>query len=247
MPDPKYDIAISFAGEDREFVRQLVGELVMLDMSVFYDEFEEADLWGKDLYEYLSKVYSKEASFCIMVISDNYLQKNWTRHERRAAQSRAFEDNKEYILPIRLGDVDVPGVLTTTGYIDATKKTISEIANLAKLKVKSRYIEGLNNVPEITFNYESANCILVPVKSNNKKLNNRIAFLIYSLGISNVCTRKLTLTNFELSANIGGRTETVSHHTPRLSMIDHKEKMYFPNQGELLLINHQHGNIVLQN
>jgi hypothetical protein len=28
MPDPKYDIAISFAGEDREFVRQLVGELV---------------------------------------------------------------------------------------------------------------------------------------------------------------------------------------------------------------------------
>ncbi|MEG2492469.1 MAG: hypothetical protein RSA67_08020, partial [Alistipes sp.] len=52
-----FDIALSFAGEDRSYVDQVANTLKLKGVSVFYDKFEEANLWGKNLYEYLSDIY----------------------------------------------------------------------------------------------------------------------------------------------------------------------------------------------
>ncbi len=49
-----------------------------------------------------------------MFLSRNYAAKLWTNHEREAAQARAFRENEEYILPIRLDDTEIPGILQTT-------------------------------------------------------------------------------------------------------------------------------------
>lgn len=46
-----YEVAISFAGEDRGVAEQIAGLLKDEGITVFYDKYEEADLWGKDLYE----------------------------------------------------------------------------------------------------------------------------------------------------------------------------------------------------
>lgn len=40
----KYDVAYSFAGEDRTFVREVAEELMALDVHLFYNEYEEVDL-----------------------------------------------------------------------------------------------------------------------------------------------------------------------------------------------------------
>lgn len=40
----KYDIAISFAGENREVALEIASYLTAENVSVFYDEFERADL-----------------------------------------------------------------------------------------------------------------------------------------------------------------------------------------------------------
>ena len=53
-----------------------------------------------------------------MFLSRHYAQKLWTNHERRSAQARAFKENKEYILPARLDDTEIPGVPPTIGYVD---------------------------------------------------------------------------------------------------------------------------------
>ena len=45
----------------------------------------------------------------------------------RSAQARAFEDNREYILPIRLDDTEVPGIPKTIGFLDARSMTIEQI------------------------------------------------------------------------------------------------------------------------
>jgi len=45
----KYDIALSFAGEDREYVEQVAILLKRFGVKVFYDKFEESNLWGKNL------------------------------------------------------------------------------------------------------------------------------------------------------------------------------------------------------
>jgi len=112
-----YDVAISFAGEDRRHARSLADELVRRGVSVFYDEFERSSLWGRDLYTYLIDIYQNRAYFCVAFLSKHYAKKLWASHERRAAQARAFREQGEYLLPIRLDSTEIPGMLPTTGYL----------------------------------------------------------------------------------------------------------------------------------
>jgi len=130
-----YDIAVSFAGEDRDYVEQIAEAVRLKGMSVFYDKYEEADLWGKDLYVHLTHVYKDYSKFCLMFISDSYAKKQWTSHERKAAQARAFSESREYILPLRLDDTEIEGILDTTGYVDARQKSVEEIVELLRKKV----------------------------------------------------------------------------------------------------------------
>jgi hypothetical protein len=45
-----YQVALSFAGEDRDFVVRVATQLRSHDVNVFYDAYEEVTLWGNDLY-----------------------------------------------------------------------------------------------------------------------------------------------------------------------------------------------------
>ena len=104
-------------------------------MKVFYDLFEEADLWGRDLYTHLSEVYLKRARFTVMFISQAYANKRWTDHERKSAQARAFQEAQEYILPARFDDTEIPGVLSTVGYVSLRDRSPEELVSLITRKL----------------------------------------------------------------------------------------------------------------
>jgi hypothetical protein len=143
----KYDIALSFAGENRVYVEEVARCLRDQGIRVFYDLYEEASLWGKNLYEHLCDVYQNQASYTVMFISKEYSAKLWTNHERQSAQSRAFEERQEYILPARFDDTEVPGLLRTIGYVDLRDRTPAEFCKLivTKLGAKQR---GVRAKPE---------------------------------------------------------------------------------------------------
>lgn len=132
----EYDVAISFAGEEREFARTLANNLKSKNLTVFFDEFEKEKLWGMNLYDHLSKVYSDSAKFCIMIISNNYAKKNWTNLERQNAQARAFRENREYILPIRLDDSKIPGLPETIGYVSYPEISVDKIVDMVYSKLE---------------------------------------------------------------------------------------------------------------
>src|SRR5436305_8002487 len=88
-----YDVALSFAGEDRPYVRQVADYLRMRGARVFYDQFEQASLWGRNLVEELDRVYRLESVFVVMFISVAYRDKEWTRHERRSTLSAALKSS----------------------------------------------------------------------------------------------------------------------------------------------------------
>jgi TIR domain len=134
---PRYDVALSFAGEERNYVERVATALAARGVPTFYDGLEEVDLWGKDLYTHLAEVYGKQARFTVMFISKHYVQKMWTNHERRAAQDRAIQESREYILPARFDDTVVPGVLSTTAYIDIRAMAPDALADLIARKVAS--------------------------------------------------------------------------------------------------------------
>lgn len=119
----EFDIALSFAGENRAYVDRVANLLRDSGVKVFYDRFEEANLWGKNLYDYLSDIYMNKALYTIMFISEHYAKKLWPTHERQAMQARAFQESQEYILPARFDDTVIPGVLPTVHYISLEDRT----------------------------------------------------------------------------------------------------------------------------
>lgn len=123
----EYDVVLSFAGEDRKHVNRVVKLLEKKGISYFYDEYKKYDLWGKDLYEHLDDVYTNKGRFCMMFLSEHYAKKLWTNHERKSAQTRAFEDNREYILPLRIDDTKIPGIRSTQGFLDLRKVSYDEV------------------------------------------------------------------------------------------------------------------------
>ncbi|MFZ1035591.1 MAG: TIR domain-containing protein [Smithella sp.] len=131
----QYDIALSFAGENRSIVENYSNLLSQKKVKVFYDKNEQADLWGKDLYEKLDEIYRKQANYCVIFISEHYAQKLWTTHERKSAQARAFVENKEYILPVKLDDTELPGMRETVGYLDLRKMSVNDLVNLTLQKL----------------------------------------------------------------------------------------------------------------
>jgi hypothetical protein len=131
----EYDVALSFAGEDRAIVEEFASRLKAKNIKVFHDEYESADMWGSDLVDHLVNIYSRKARYCVMFISRYYPLKKWTRVERMAAQERAFRDSNEYILPLRVDDTEVPGITETTGYRDLRQHSMESVVSLLEKKI----------------------------------------------------------------------------------------------------------------
>jgi len=137
----KYQVALSFAGENRKYAKGLAELLKNKNISCFYDKYEQADLWGKDLYQHLQSVYRDKAQYCVVFLSQAYAQKLWPRHELESAQARAFREHKEYILPVKIDDTEIPGINETIGYIDLRSTSLEKIADMLVEKLSSQNLK----------------------------------------------------------------------------------------------------------
>lgn len=131
-----FDVAVSFAGTERKFAEKLALTIKKGGFTVFYDEFYPEELWGKDLVEFFHEIYSKRSRYCVIFVSNEYLNREWTVHERRSAQERMLkEKGSEYILPIKVEDVELPGIPSTIGYMPISTG-IQKIAEALIKKLK---------------------------------------------------------------------------------------------------------------
>lgn len=136
----EYDVALSFAGEDRDIVEEIANILKNSGVSVFYDRYREVNLWGKDLAEHLDEIYRRKSRYCVIFISKHCAEKMWPTEERRSALARAVEQKGEYILPVRLDDTEMPGIRPTIAYLDIERYPPPRLAEalLEKLGVTPR-------------------------------------------------------------------------------------------------------------
>jgi len=209
--DFDYEVVLSFAGEDRRYVEQAASYLKAQGVRFFYDRYEEVDLWGKNLYEHLHDVYANKAKYCVIFISKAYANKVWPTHERRSAQERALRENREYILPARFDDTELPGLRSTTGYIDLSKRSPEEFARLIVEKLRGRpeaeaqqREHPLVRIPRVrppSFNpYDEANAFISRLKS---ELGHR-ANALEGVGVTLSIFERADRTCFRVV--VGGRT-----------------------------------------
>ena len=133
----EFDVAFSFAGEQRSYVEATACALKNRNVRVFYDRDSNASLWGKDLYQYLSDLYQNKARYCVVFLSKQYAEKLWTKHELKIMQAHAFQESREYILPARFDETHIPGLLPTIGYVDLRQLSLNEFAALISEKVSA--------------------------------------------------------------------------------------------------------------
>jgi len=70
-----------------------------------------------------------------MFVSKEYVEKKWTRHERRSALSRAIAEEGEYVLPVRFDDSIVPGLPDTVQYLTTQDYDPAALAALISEKI----------------------------------------------------------------------------------------------------------------
>ena len=167
----QYEVGLSFAGEQRDYVEEVARHLQTLGISVFYDRFEAASLWGKHLTQELQGVYEEHAQLAVMFISKEYVEKAWPQHERQSILSRMVRDSREYALPVRFDATPVPGFPSDVSYLLATEYSPAEIASLIAEKLGySPFSSKASNVPsprmtsltgEVVFDYSNHNGLYI--------------------------------------------------------------------------------------
>lgn len=97
MTTNNWDIFISHASEDKEsFVKPLAETLKSLGMRVWYDDFTLS------IGDSLSRSIDKglvNSNYGIIVLSPNFIQKDWPEYELRGLFAKEIGNNK-VILPI---------------------------------------------------------------------------------------------------------------------------------------------------
>jgi hypothetical protein len=140
-----YDLALSFAGEQRPIAKSLADRLEASGYRIFFDEYERAQLWGLELPVTLGEIYGKAARFCLIIVSSAYVQKKWTNHERRFAISRALQERLDYILPVKVDDSELPGIPDTISYIDLQTIDIDDLYRMLLQKLGPPSVDAVGN------------------------------------------------------------------------------------------------------
>ena len=95
---PEYDVFLSHANADKQsFVDELNNSLEKLGVKIFYDKksLEWGDKWKDRILDGTQK-----AEFAIIVISENFFDREWTEKELKEFLNRQNRNGQKLILPI---------------------------------------------------------------------------------------------------------------------------------------------------
>jgi hypothetical protein len=148
-----YDIAVSFAGEHRDYVERTVRGCERLGLRVFYDRNMNNEWWGRSFIREQRKVYSSQTRYFVPFISTEYLAKPIPIDEFSAAMMTAVKLGDGYVLPVLMDDVQVPPDLLHPHihYLRAKDYTPEELAGQLKARVQHAEASGqqVRNVGDV--------------------------------------------------------------------------------------------------
>lgn len=124
-----FDVAISFAGEDRHIARDIAAAMRNRSIHVLFDEFYEEHFARPNLHEFLRALY-EQSRVCVVIVSQLYLQSPWSQAEIHLLVSRAKSDNDYTLVPVQVSGVDLPLTLKAMSSIDYTQSSADFVAEI---------------------------------------------------------------------------------------------------------------------
>jgi hypothetical protein len=137
LASAEFDVAISYAGSNRDVAARISDELKLAGYRVFYDRDYQHALLGEDLTQYLQDTYFRRSRFAIVIISSAFKESKWASNwEWKAVLARMHDQRGAYLLPYVLEDTDLPGLTKTIGYVSHADYTPTEFAALVIRKLR---------------------------------------------------------------------------------------------------------------
>ncbi len=125
-----FDVALSFPGEFRKYVKQVADELEIKlgSNTYFYDKNYQAQLSRPNLDTLLQDIYRNRAKLVVVFLCEKYEEKEWCGIEFRAIREIINKKQDEKIMYIKMDEGKVKGVFETDGYHDGREHSPAEIA-----------------------------------------------------------------------------------------------------------------------
>jgi hypothetical protein len=123
----KPDIFISHSSRDKAAAINLATTLNFCAVDVWLDDWELEV--GQSLTDEISKAMD-ESRFIAILITENYNKTVWTKTEYKKALAREQKEQRTVMLPLIVGEAEIPDFLEDKIYIDLRKDYFSGIVNL---------------------------------------------------------------------------------------------------------------------
>lgn len=124
LPTPRrFDIALSFPGEHRDYVAEVAAHLATAfgEERVLYDKYHDAEFARLDLDVYLPSLYREHSELIVVFLCPEYANKRWCNLEWRHIRQLISTADAGRIMFLSLGnpgDLSGIGILSGDGYID---------------------------------------------------------------------------------------------------------------------------------
>jgi hypothetical protein len=138
VDDIKFDVALSFPGEKRDYVSEVANILRenLDDDSLFYDFDYQSQLARPNIDILLQNIYKNNAKLIVVFLSKEYTQKEWCGLEWRAIRDIIKSKRDEQIMFVKFDDTQIDGLFGIDGYIDANIFTPKNVANFIMERIK---------------------------------------------------------------------------------------------------------------
>ena len=148
------EIFLSHSSRDKEAALQLARVLNLCSIDVWLDDWELEI--GQSLTDEIASAMEK-SKFIAILITEHYNKSVWTKTEYKKALSREQKEGRVVMLPIIIGDAQIPAFIEDKLYVDMRSDFYSGIMKLVGLVhgiTKHRVSEALTywqpkNVSEV--------------------------------------------------------------------------------------------------
>jgi len=134
----QFDVALSFPGEVRTFVKDVALELERMlgPDKYFYDDNYAAQLARPSLDLLLQDLYGARSQLVVVFLSSTYQESFWCGIEFRTIREIIHRRAHDRIMFVRMDDGEVQGVQSSDGYVDGRSHSPAEIARFIVERAK---------------------------------------------------------------------------------------------------------------
>jgi hypothetical protein len=133
-----YDVAVSFTGEQTEYVRSVVTAGRALDLTIFFEPDMTHEWWGRNFLIEGRRIYGQRAWHFVPFLSPGYLTGTRSRDAFDTAMVAAVRRGDDYILPVLVGLPEIPAELLNPdiGFLRAEEHAPDALAAHLAAKVR---------------------------------------------------------------------------------------------------------------